>query len=87
MRLTPGLVVLPGTSRATKTGSWRTSRPIFLHQRCSGCRLCELCCPEGIVTGTGKVFDCDLTYCKGCGICVEVCPLKDKDIVMQPEER
>ncbi|MBI3954163.1 MAG: 4Fe-4S binding protein [Chloroflexi bacterium] len=85
MKLIPGLVALPGTSRANKTGSWRIERPLFLHQKCNGCRLCDWCCPEGIVSGQGKLFDCDFDYCKGCGICAEVCPVDD--IVMQVEER
>jgi len=77
-------VVKPGTSRNTKTGSWRVQRPVFLHQECIGCRQCEYICPEGCVFGEGKHFEADLDYCKGCGLCAAVCP--KQDIVMKPEE-
>ncbi len=83
MQFRVGIVADPGSSIANKTGAWRTSRPNFLQKTCNGCRLCDLCCPEGIVFGQGKIYSCDLDYCKGCGICAEVCPVSD--IVMAPE--
>ncbi|MDP2662235.1 MAG: pyruvate synthase, partial [Dehalococcoidia bacterium] len=68
MKMTLGAVAKPGTSRASKTGSWRTSRrPLFLHVNCNACDLCALLCPEGCVTGSGKNKYCpDFDYCKGC---------------------
>lgn len=78
-----GAVVRPGSSRANKTGSWRWQRPVFKHVDCSGCRACELACPEGCVWGRDKHFDGDLEYCKGCGVCAAVCPRGD--IEMQTE--
>ncbi|MCL4458770.1 MAG: 4Fe-4S binding protein [Chloroflexi bacterium] len=85
MRITIGAVAKPGSSRANKTGSWRTgTRPAFLQSRCTDCGLCILSCPEGIIFGQGKnTYYADLDYCKGCGICANICPVKD--IVMVAE--
>jgi pyruvate ferredoxin oxidoreductase gamma subunit len=38
-------VVQPGSSTGYLTASWRTSRPVFLHERCNGCDLCAEECP------------------------------------------
>ncbi|MBI2304356.1 MAG: 4Fe-4S binding protein [Chloroflexi bacterium] len=85
MKLTIGLVTSPGTSRANKTGDWRVRRPVFLHKTCTGCLLCQLCCPEGVVYGEAKTFDCDFDYCKGCGICAQVCPVHDIEMELEGE--
>jgi len=47
--------------------------------------MCLLICPEGCVSGKEKnAFSVDYTFCKGCGVCADICP--KKDIVMKPEE-
>jgi len=44
-----------------------------------------LVCPEGCIEGKEKnSYSCDYSYCKGCGLCAEVCP--KADIIMQEEE-
>ena len=88
MKMTLGVVAQPGTSRANKTGSWRTDkRPRFLHIRCTACDLCALCCPEGCVFGEGKnTYWTDYDYCKGCGICAQICPVQDIEMVAEAEE-
>ena len=80
------LVVKPGTSKAQKTGSWRTEkRPKFLQKDCIGCKMCVFICPEACVEGEEKnTYRCDYTYCKGCGNCAAICP--KQDIVMVEEE-
>ena len=46
--------------------------------------MCVLICPEGCVKGKEKnTFIADYNYCKGCGLCVQVCP--KADIVMIEE--
>ncbi|MEW6034671.1 MAG: pyruvate synthase [Chloroflexota bacterium] len=87
MKMTLGAVASPGTSRANKTGSWRTTRrPMFLHISCIACELCALSCPEDCITGDVRNTYCpDFNYCKGCGVCATVCPVHD--IEMIPEEQ
>jgi pyruvate ferredoxin oxidoreductase delta subunit len=80
--LPPGLIVHPGTSVDNHTGGWRTEVPRFLLDACTGCNLCVVFCPEGIVEEVGpKRYEFHESYCKGCGICAEECPVDD--IVME----
>lgn len=75
----------PGSALDNKTGSWRTGKkPKFLKEKCIACKMCMIICPEGCITGEGKnTFDCDLAYCKGCGNCAFICPVKDIDMVQE----
>lgn len=69
-----------------KTGSWRTMTPVFDKDKCVKCLRCWIFCPEGAVKknkdGTVSI---DMDYCKGCGICANVC--KVKAITMEREEK
>ena len=78
----------PGSSLSNKTGSWRTeAKPKFLRKACIACRMCVFSCPEGIVEGKAKnEFSTDLNYCKGCGLCAELCPKKDVVMVAEGQE-
>ena len=56
---------------------------------CGNCFECDNCfgvCPDNAVIklGTGKGFEINLDYCKGCGICVSECP--SGSIIMIPEK-
>jgi len=87
------LTAKPGTSSQVKTGSWRElSYPETDHEKCIGCAMCEMACPEGICFKVGEqnskgkfFYEADLDYCKGCGICAEVCPVKA--ITMKEEKK
>ncbi len=42
---------------------------------CNECELCLIFCPDVAITRrNGHGFLIDLTYCKGCGVCVTECP-------------
>ena len=44
--------------------------------QCEYCDLCRLLCPDLAITRnehSGQI-EIDYNYCKGCGICAEVCP-------------
>ncbi|MFA6282321.1 MAG: 4Fe-4S dicluster-binding protein [Candidatus Omnitrophota bacterium] len=79
------LIAKPGSSKANKTGSWRSAnKPKYLHQNCISCGLCKLVCPESCIEGKEKnAYNPDYNYCKGCGLCAYICP--KKDILMVPE--
>jgi len=77
-----GSVQKPVKGEAGKTGSWAKWIPIIDVGKCipakSGkpsCFNCWLYCPEAVISRRipPKI---DLDYCKGCGICMEECPVK-----------
>lgn len=77
MSLPDGLIALPGSSRANKTGSWRTFRPVVDEEKCIACSTCVPFCPEGIIVVTREdKYRTDYDFCKGCGICAQVCPVQ-----------
>ena len=81
----------PGVGEAGRTGEWRTLMPVIDDKKCTTlrlnkptCFLCWLYCPEPIITkGIPPLIN--LEYCKGCGICSQVCPVQA--IVMVHEEK
>lgn len=56
------------------TGEWRYQRPVHKTRKCCKCGMCYLFCPCGCVTGSGTCVNVNLQYCKGCGICAQLCP-------------
>ena len=63
-------------SLGNHTGSWSLDRPV-LAPACTACGLCALFGPEGSIARTDGVMAIDYLYCKGCGICEVVCPVRN----------
>ena len=62
-------------ARNFKTGDWRSSKPVYLSDKCKQCGLCFPVCPDdAIPVAEQKRQDFNYDYCKGCGICAKVCP-------------
>lgn len=82
------LIVRPEKSKGSKTGAWRMqSRPKFVQQKCIGCKMCALVCPEDCIYSSGKNAYCaDFAYCKGCGLCAKVCPKQDIEMTQETGE-
>jgi pyruvate ferredoxin oxidoreductase gamma subunit len=64
------------TSVEVRTGLWRTLRPVIDRELCHRCHwVCSTHCPDSAISvdaqGAPRI---DLDHCKGCMICVTVCP-------------
>jgi pyruvate ferredoxin oxidoreductase delta subunit len=67
-------ILEPLSARRNLTGSWRSQRPIWEHEKCVQCGVCELFCPEACISQNADgYFEADMDYCKGCGICAREC--------------
>ena len=59
----------------TKNAGWRNTRPV-IGDACVNCLQCYLYCPDGVIYKTATGIDIDYDFCKGCGICKNICPQK-----------
>jgi pyruvate ferredoxin oxidoreductase gamma subunit len=63
------------TSLESKTGLWRTLRPVLDYDHCKGCWwICGSLCPDGAIRVEEGRPVIDYDHCKGCMVCVAVCP-------------
>jgi pyruvate ferredoxin oxidoreductase gamma subunit len=64
------------TSVEVRTGLWRTMRPVIDLERCNRCTwICTTLCPDGAIdVGPDGAPRIDYEHCKGCMVCVAVCP-------------
>ena len=58
------------------TGTWSLDRPV-LTDACTACAVCVPFCPEGALARHDHAMEVDYLYCKGCGICEVVCPVRN----------
>ena len=75
--LTPGGTIYEaGNSKEIKTGDWRSSKPVYISEKCTQCGFCFAVCPDDAIPVNKEQKRCDFNYdyCKGCGICARVCP-------------
>lgn len=81
----------PSIGEAGETGTWRSERPVMdvsvclaVKQGTETCQICWAYCPDScIARGVGPTID--LAYCKGCGICAQVCPAHAIEMVPEAE--
>lgn len=64
------------TSERSNTGLWRTLRPVIDYDRCNRCSwVCGTFCPDGAIkVDADHTPRIDYDHCKGCMVCVTVCP-------------
>jgi len=83
-----GIIPDAGNAREYETGSWRTMRPIRDNEACTNCLQCWAYCPDVAmlcIEGNVKGSPIDYRYCKGCGICADVCPVDCIEMVVEGE--
>ncbi len=74
-----GMVLEPGCTAEYNTGTWRVLRPVQDMEKCTHCLICWVYCPDSaIIVKDGRWAEFDYFHCKGCGICANVCPVKDE---------
>jgi pyruvate ferredoxin oxidoreductase delta subunit len=62
---------------------WRVEKPIFNKDHCINCFFCWIYCPDtSILARDEAMVGVDYVHCKGCGVCVEVCPTNPKSLLM-----
>ena len=82
-----GVVIGPGSAWQNPVGTWRTSSPHYLQDKCIRCLRCWWSCPEGTIhRQPDDYMKWDYRYCKGCGICAEICPVDAVEMVRGVKE-
>ncbi|MFQ5975223.1 MAG: 4Fe-4S binding protein [Candidatus Hydrothermarchaeales archaeon] len=76
-----------GNTTETKTGGWRTFKPVFDMEKCIDCGNCWAYCPDASIIiemeERKRVYSADMDFCKGCGICANECPTKAIEMVLE----
>ena len=74
-------------SKNAYVGDWRVIKPVWNTVLCIDCQNCWLYCPDtAIISRDKEMKGVDYDHCKGCGICVEVCPTNPKSLLMFGEQ-
>lgn len=74
----------------SENAGWRSVRPLIQESLCARCLNCHRFCPDGTIftvrNGSGEVerVVVDYAFCKGCGVCAQVCPV---DCIAMVSER
>lgn len=77
-----GVEVGPGSARQNLTGWWRWATPRYKKDKCIRCLRCWWSCPDAaIIRLDDDYMRWDFDYCKGCGICAEICPVDAIDMI------
>lgn len=72
----------PASTYQHHTGQWKWSTPRYKKDKCIKCLRCWWSCPDAaIVRQDDDYMRWDLEYCKGCGICADICPVDAIDMM------
>jgi len=83
-----GLIKEAGSALKYKTGDWRSRRPIVDFDKCTSCLTCWIYCPDSaVIVKDQKMTGINYDYCKGCGICASVCPVKCISMIPEAEAK
>ncbi len=70
-------------SYTATVASWRVIKPVYNRDICIDCQNCWVWCPDtSIISRDKQMIGIDYDHCKGCGVCVEVCPTNPKSLLM-----
>ncbi len=70
-------------SYTATVASWRIIKPVYNRDICIDCQNCWIWCPDtSIISRDKQMLGIDYDHCKGCGVCVEVCPTNPKSLLM-----
>jgi len=70
-------------SYTATVASWRIIKPVYNRDICIDCQNCWVWCPDtSIISRDKQMLGIDYDHCKGCGVCVEVCPTNPKSLLM-----
>ena len=74
-------------SYTATVASWRVQKPVFNIDVCIDCQNCWVWCPDSSILSRDKqMLGIDYDHCKGCEVCVEVCPTNPKSLLMFNEQ-
>ncbi len=74
------------SSYTATVASWRVIKPVYNRDICIDCQNCWVWCPDtSIISRDKQMLGIDYDHCKGCGVCVEVCPTNPKSLLMFSE--
>lgn len=77
-----GVIIDLGNVEDFKIGDWRIMRFVWYEDKCKQCLFCFYVCLDLLIkVENGKMVGVDYDYCKGCGVCIEVCLFKVFDFV------
>jgi len=77
-------ISMPAEGVAGLTSAWRSQWPKLDAEKCNGCLLCWIFCPETLIDRETR--DIDYRYCKGCGVCARECPINAIEMIREGEE-
>ena len=77
-------ISMPTEGVAGFTSAWSSQFPVVDHEKCNGCLLCWIFCPETLISREDRSID--LRYCKGCAVCARECPVNAIEMIREGEE-